>query len=43
MVPDADSFSFDTASGQIRTKSPLNHEDPGVRLRQHGSYAHVHL
>ena len=27
--PDADSFSFDTASGQIRTKSPLNHEDPG--------------
>ena len=27
--PDKDSFSFDTASGQIRTKSPLNHEDPG--------------
>ena len=27
--PDADSFGFDTASGQIRTKSPLNHEDPG--------------
>ena len=27
--PDADSFSLDTASGQIRTKSPLNHEDPG--------------
>ena len=26
--PHADSFSFDTASGQIRTKSPLNHEDP---------------
>ena len=27
--PDVDSFSLDTASGQIRTKSPLNHEDPG--------------
>ena len=27
--PDADSFGFDTSSGQIRTKSPLNHEDRG--------------
>ena len=27
--PDAGSFGFDTASGQIRTKSPLNHEDLG--------------
>ena len=27
--PHADLFSFDTRSGQIRTKAPLNHEDPG--------------
>ena len=27
--PDADLFNFNTRSGQIRTKSPLNHEDPG--------------
>ncbi|MYB48078.1 MAG: hypothetical protein F4X72_02180 [Dehalococcoidia bacterium] len=26
--PDADLFNFNTRSGQIRTKSPLNHEDP---------------
>ena len=26
--PDADLFNFDTRSGQIRTKAPLNHEDP---------------
>ncbi len=26
--PHADLFSFDTRSGQIRTKAPLNHEDP---------------
>ena len=26
--PDAHLFSFDTRSGQIRTKAPLNHEDP---------------
>ena len=25
--PDADLFNFNTRSGQIRTKSPLNHED----------------
>ena len=25
--PHADLFSFDTQSGQIRTKAPLNHED----------------
>ena len=25
--PHADLFSFDTRSGQIRTKAPLNHED----------------
>ena len=25
--PDADLFNFDTRSGQIRTKAPLNHED----------------
>ena len=27
--PDADLFNFNTRTGQIRTKSPLNHEDPG--------------
>ena len=26
--PDADLFNFNTRSGQIRTKNPLNHEDP---------------
>ena len=26
--PDADLFNFETRSGQIRTKAPLNHEDP---------------
>ncbi len=26
--PDADLFNFNTRSGQIRTKAPLNHEDP---------------
>ena len=26
--PDADLFNFNTQSGQIRTKAPLNHEDP---------------
>ena len=26
--PDADLFNFNTRSGQIRTKTPLNHEDP---------------
>ena len=26
--PDAGLFSFDTRSAQIRTKAPLNHEDP---------------
>ena len=26
--PDADLFNFETRTGQIRTKAPLNHEDP---------------
>jgi hypothetical protein len=26
--PDADLFNFNTRTGQIRTKAPLNHEDP---------------
>ena len=26
--PHADLFNFNTRSGQIRTKAPLNHEDP---------------
>ena len=26
--PDSDLFNFETRSGQIRTKAPLNHEDP---------------
>ena len=35
--PDADLFNFNTRTGQIRTKAPLNHEDPrcydGTRCR----------
>ena len=35
--PDADLFSFNTRSGQIRTKAPLNHEDPRCYVDERGN------
>ena len=36
--PHADLFSFDTRSGQIRTKAPLNHEDHGCATNNNCIY-----
>ena len=41
--PDADLFNFDTRSGQIRTKAPLNHEDPQCGYPGTGSPNLMHL